>query len=125
MLKALHGGGYITVHNGGSYSLPYISEDLPFSGNLRLKNQTLQVFDGRAWLPVNVSEPLISLDPLAQEAISWATRKRLEEERLEKELNNLSKENAAVKAAVDNLEKAKTQLEVTILLSKDHDKTTS
>jgi hypothetical protein len=43
----------------------------------------------------------------------------------EHELQQLSKENAAIQIALDNLKRAQEQLDVTIILSKEHEKSTS
>ena len=43
----------------------------------------------------------------------------------EDELENLAREHPAINIALDNLKKAKIQLDAIIILSKEHDQTTS
>jgi multidrug resistance efflux pump len=57
----------------------------------------------------------------AEVLLDWAHKKRDEEMQME----SLAKEHPAVQIALDNLKKAKLQLDATIILSKEHDTSTS
>ena len=57
----------------------------------------------------------------AQDAFQWTIRMIAEE----KEARELAKTNPAVQIALDNLENAKHQLRAIILLSKEHNESTS
>ena len=122
MLKALTGLGHIVVMRGGQ-SLPYISPGTRSSGAVRYNEHTanLEVYDGINWQQLTGEVPSIELSATASSAINWAINKMAEET----EYKKLAADHPAVKIAMENLEKAKQQLDVTIILSKDNDKTTS
>jgi multidrug resistance efflux pump len=63
----------------------------------------------------------VSLTGEAEALLDWARKKRNEEV----ELEALAKEHPAINIALANLKKAKMQLDATIILSKEHDQTTS
>ena len=112
MIKAIVGTGHIVV-NGGTNSAPYIIPGSRSGGILRY-NETLgsiEVYDGLSWQQLSV----IALTPNASTAIDWVMNKVAQEAKYEA----LAKDNTAVKIALDNLEKAKQQLDVTIILSKN------
>lgn len=116
MIKAIVGTGHIVV-NGGTNSAPYISPGSRSGGILRY-NETLgsiEVYDGLSWQQLSVNIPSIALTPNASTAIDWVMNKMAQEAKYEA----LAKDNTAVKIALDNLEKAKQQLDVTIILSKN------
>jgi len=75
----------------------------------------LEVNDGSAWMPLG-NQYGINLSTDAINAIDWVNNKIKEEE----ELKALSKDHPAVRLAVENLERARQQLAVTINLSKEH-----
>jgi len=79
------------------------------------------VYDGSIWRELTASYASVDLNYEAQQAIEWASRKMSEEA----ECKVLAEKHVAVKLALDNLERAKQQLDATIILSKEHDKTTS
>ena len=122
MIKGLTGIKGIKVEDGDT-SVPYINANPanPITGMVRVWGTDMQVFDGTSWLTMKTSYASVGLDPVAQEAVDWAKRKMQEE----KDLLQLSKENPAVQIALENLKRAREQLDVTIILSKEHEKSTS
>jgi hypothetical protein len=61
------------------------------------------------------------MNPDAEKAIEWAL-KRIEQE---KQWYELASNNEAVRIALDQLEQAKTKLELTAILARDYEQTTS
>jgi hypothetical protein len=122
MLKAIIGTGHITV-TGGMPSTPYINQGSRSAGMVRWNESTtnLEVYDGSSWQQLVGAVPSVDLTATASAAISWAIQKMAEEENYK----NLAKGNPAIQAAMENLEKAKQQLDVTIILSKEHNVTTT
>jgi multidrug resistance efflux pump len=81
----------------------------------------MEVYDGQNWREIANSYANVSLTGEAEALLDWARRKRNEEA----ELEALAKEHPAINIALANLKKAKMQLDATIILSKEHDQTTS
>jgi hypothetical protein len=107
--------------NAGYSSMPYVNNSNTSAGMVRYNNNNLEVYDGATWLTISGSVAGVGLNGAAESAIDWAMRKMAEEEAM----MALADEYPAVKIALANLEKAKQQLDATIILSKEHDKTTS
>lgn len=122
MIKGLMGSRGIAV-NGGDTSVPYVNQNIsnPVQGMIRVWGNDMQVFDGSNWMNITTSYATIGLDLVTQEAIDWVKQKMQDE----KELHQLSKENPAVRIALENFKRAREQLDVTIILSKEHEKSTS
>jgi hypothetical protein len=122
MIKGLTGDAYITV-TGGNTSVPYINTNPnnPMQGMIRINGSDMQVFDGTMWTTMNTSYASLTLSPTYQSVLYWAMQKMQDE----REIINSAKKHPAVKIALDNLEKAKQQLDVTIILSKEHNDTTT
>jgi hypothetical protein len=123
MIKGIYPGGrYITV-TGGSPGSNYINNysGLQGIGNLRFNtaNQNLEVWDGNAWMTLQMPYATVELDHEAIGLLDWAKEKRAEEWKIKE----LIKTNPAVKLAYDNLLKAKEQLEIITILSKDEETT--
>ena len=114
------GDAFITV-SGGNTSVPYVNynSNNPMQGMIRVNGSDMQVFDGSSWMNINASYATVSLTSVYQSALNWALTKMAEE----KELKILATDHPAVKIAMDNLTKAKQQLDVTIILSKEHNDT--
>lgn len=112
------GKGGVQV-NAGNTSVPYIMPNLnnPMQGMMRINGTDIQVFDGTNWITMNTSYATVELSELTEEAIQWVSRKMQEE----KDLWVLGRQHPAVAAALENLNKAKQQLDVTIILSKEHE----
>jgi hypothetical protein len=123
MIKGIaHTGRYIQV-TGGSPMNPYIPPGSQSAGMVRYNTNmnTMEVYDGQNWKEISNNYASVSLTPDAESLLDWARKKRDEELQLEA----LAKEHPAINIALDNLKKAKIQLDATIILSKEHDTSTS
>lgn len=120
MIKGLvSSGSHINVV-GGAPGTMYIDNTRPLAGTVKYDGtmQSLMIFDGSTWLQLPSSYATVGLTSAAEEALVWVTQKMQEE----KWIKQLAEKHQAVKIAMDNVEKAKQQLDVTIILSKEHDK---
>ena len=119
-----NGSNLLWVSTGGS-TMPYINMNAPSSGMMRWNgnNNSIEVFDGSTnlWQPMYGKTADIQLSPQIQAVMNWANLKMAEESEWEK----LAKTNDAVKIALENMKKAKQQLDITAKLVKDHNETTS
>ena len=115
-------GPFVQVIGGGGYT-PYINMSNPSAGMTRFNGntQSLEVYDGHSWMVISSSVASVGLNNDAAGAITWALKKMAEEAELEK----LAREHPAINLALDNVKKAKTQLDAIIILSKEHDTSTS
>ena len=113
---------YVTAFMGSS-SDPYFSMSAPSAGMLRFNGDTrnFEVYNGSSWMPMNGTSASVSMTPDAEQAISWAIQKMAEE----KAWKELAENNQAVKIALDNLEEARKQLDITAKLARDYEQTTS
>ena len=120
MIKGLQGVTGITV-GGGNTALPYVgpNPNNPMTGMLRIHNTELEVFNGSAWQMLSTSYASVGLDQDVLDIIQWARKKRDEENAWYK----LATTNEAVRIALEQLEQAKTRLELTAILSRDHETT--
>ena len=122
MIKGLnHSGRYLQV-TGGSPMNPYIPPGGQSAGMMRYNTNmnVVEVYDGQVWKEVS-SYASVGLTVEAEALLDWARKKRDEE----LQMQSLAKDHPAVKIALDNLAKAKIQLDATIILSKEHDTSTS
>ena len=107
--------------SGGSTST-YINgySGLQGVGNMRYNttNQNMEVFDGNNWIQLNMGFASVGLNGEAESLLDWAREKRNEE----LAWKSLAEKNKAVKIALDNLEEARKQLDVTAKLAKDIEK---
>ena len=119
-----NGSNLLWVSTGGS-TMPHINMNAPGSGMMRWNgnNNSIEVFDGSTnlWQQMYGKTADIQLSPQIQAVINWANQKMAEESEWEK----LAKTNDAVKIALENMKKAKQQLDITAKLVKDHNETTS
>ena len=123
MIKDVTGSGpFIQVMGGGGYA-PYINMSNPSAGMTRFNGntQSLEVYDGHTWMVISSSVASVGLTGEAQGILMWAKQKMEDEVKLEK----LAKEHPAINLALDNVKRAKTQLDAIIILSKEHEQTTS
>ena len=111
------------VYAAGGSSLPYISynSNNPSQGMLRINGSDMEVFDGNTWMKIYASSANVGLNTEAEQAISWAI-KRMKQE---KDWYELATNNEAVRIALEQLEQAKARLELTTILAREHDETTS
>ena len=120
MIKGLQGISGITV-GGGNTALPYVGPNAnnPMTGMLRINGTEMEVFNGSSWQQLSTSYATVSLDQDTQDLLQWARKKRDEESKW----YSLASSNEAVRIALEQLEQAKTRLELTAILSRDHETT--
>ena len=118
-----NGSPLLWVSTGGS-TMPHINMNAPSSGMMRWNgnNNSIEVFDGsmNLWQQMYGKTVDIQLSPQIQAVINWANLKMAEESEWEK----LAKTNDAVLIALENMKKAKQQLDITAKLVKEHNETT-
>jgi hypothetical protein len=118
------GTSLIWVSSGGS-TMPYINMNVPSSGMVRYNgnSKNLEVFDGgtNLWQQIYGQTADIQVSGDVQVTVNWAKKKIAEEIEWEK----LAETNDAVKIALENMKKAKQQLDITAKLVKEHNESTS
>ena len=122
MIKGLmQSGRYITVTNGNASTYVNGVGGAQGVGNMRYNtsNQCMEVFDGSTWVMLNMSHASVGLNGEAESLLDWARQKRDEE----MAWNSLAEDNKAVKIALDNLEQARQQLNITAKLARDYETT--
>ncbi len=122
MIKGItQSGRYTTVSNGNASTYVNSYSGQQGVGNMRFNTSTqnMEVFDGNNWVMINMSHATVGLTPDAESLLDWARQKRDEE--LAWEL--LAKDNQAVKIALENLNKARQQLDVTAKLAREYETT--
>jgi hypothetical protein len=123
MIKGINQSGrYISVA-GGLPSTTYIN---PYSGALGVGNMryngvssNIEVYDGTMWQTLQSSYATVQLDEEATLILDWAKSAMFEEIKIKE----LAKNHPAIAAAQENVKRAKEQLEITIMLSKDAETT--
>ena len=124
MLKGITQSGRYTVVSGGSAST-YVNgySGAQGVGNVRYNTSTqnMEVFDGSSWIMLNMGYATVGLTGEAESLLDWARKKRDEEMAWEA----LASANQAVKIALDNLNKAREQLDITAKLARDYEQSTS
>jgi hypothetical protein len=129
MIKGLMGSNGVNVLSGNN-SLQYINQNPsnPMQGMIRVWGTDMQVFDGNSWQNIQSSYATVELNADTQQLLEWTRKKKLEEEFL----LTLPSEHPSIKAAKENLNKAKLevrrleeQLKITEILSKDEHETTT
>ena len=120
MIKGLQGISGITV-SGGNTALPYVGPNAnnPMTGMMRINGTEMEVFNGSSWLQLPSSYATVGLDQDTLDVVQWARKKRDEE----MVWQSLAKDNKAVKIALDNLEQARQQLDITSKLAREHETT--
>ena len=114
-------GRYVQVSGGSSSTYVNGYGGAQGVGNMRYNtsNQRMEVFDGTNWQQLNLGSASVGLNGEAESLLDWAREKRNEELMWK----SLASENEAVKIALENLEKAKSQLTVTAQLAREYEKT--
>jgi hypothetical protein len=122
MIKGLQGITGITV-SGGNTALPYVgpNSNNPMTGMIRINGTEMEVFNGSGWQMLSTSYATVGLDQNVLDIVQWARKKRDEELAWE----SLAKDNRAVKIALDNLEQARRQLNITAKLAREYDTETT
>ncbi len=124
MIKGItQSGRYTTVSNGNASTYVNSYSGQQGVGNMRFNTSTqnMEVFDGNNWVMLNMSYASVGLTPDAESLLDWAKEKRNEELAWE----SLAEDNQAVKIALENLNKARQQLDVTAKLAREYEQTTS
>lgn len=116
-------GRYVQVSGGTASTYVNGYSGSQGVGNMRYNtsNQRMEVFDGSNWIQLNMGSASVGLSPEAESLLDWARDKRNEELMWQ----SLAKDNKAVKIALDNLEQARQQLDITAKLARDYEQTTS
>ena len=120
MIKGLAGTCGVTV-SAGNTALPYVGPNPsnPMTGMLRIHNTDIEVFNGNVWQQLSSSYATVGLDQDVLDIVQWARKKRDEENTWYK----LATTNEAVRIALEQLEQAKTRLELTAILSREYETT--
>ncbi len=116
-------GRYVQVSGGTASTYVNGYSGSQGVGNMRYNtsSQRMEVFDGNGWVQLNLGSASVGLNSEAESLLDWARDKRNEELMWQ----SLAKENQAVKIALDNLEKARQQLDITAKLAREYEQTTS
>ena len=116
-------GRYVQVSGGTSSTYINGYSGLQGVGNMRYNtsNQHMEVFDGNNWVMLNMGSVSVGLNGEAESLLDWAREKRNEELKWQE----LAEKNKAVKIALDNLEQARQQLDITAKLAREYETTTS
>ena len=106
------GSKYITAYMGSTND-PYFNMSAPSAGMLRFNGdiRQMEVYDGSGWRTMGGTSASVSMNPDAEKAIDWALKHMAKE----KEWYELASNNEAVRIALDQLEQAKTRLELTTI----------
>jgi len=124
MIKNITSSGrYVQVSGGGSSTYVNSYSGLQGVGNMRYNtsNQCMEVFDGNNWITIAMDYATVGLNGEAESLLDWARQKRDEEFAWKA----LAEKNQAVKIALENVEKAKQQLNITAKLAREYEQTTS
>ena len=123
MIKFISSSSPNLVVYSGSASMPYINMSNVSAGMMRYNgnNSCIEVYDGSTWQMLQGGSATVDMTGPANDAIIWAQKKMVEEKTWEK----LAETNEAVKIALENLNKAREQLDITAKLARDYDQTTS
>ena len=123
MIKGINSTGRYTVVQGGTAMNPYISPGGQSAGMVRYNTNMniMEIYDGQSWKELFTSHASVGLTSEAESLLDWARNKMTEE----LQYKAIADEHPAVKIALENLERAKQQLDATIILSKEHDTSTS
>jgi hypothetical protein len=123
MIKGINSTGRYTVVQGGTAMNPYIAPGGQSAGMVRYNTNMniMEIYDGQSWKELFTSYASVGLTSEAESLLDWARNKMAEE----LQYKAIANEHPAVKIALENLERAKQQLDATIILSKEHDTSTS
>ena len=113
-------GKYISVFNGQP-AATYVNgySGLQGVGNVRYNttNQAFEVFDGNNWMTLSMPFASVGLSSEAETIMDWAKDKYYKEQ----QLKELAEKNKAVKIALDNVEQAQRQLDITANLAREYE----
>lgn len=116
-------GRYMTVTGGTASTYINGYSGLQGVGNMRYNTSTqrMEVFDGNNWVQINTGYASVGLTGEAESLLDWAREKRNEE----MAWKALAEKNQAVKIALDHLNKAREQLDITAKLAREYDTETT
>ena len=115
MIKHVYGSGrYIVTTNNGVSNYMNNYSGAQGLGNMRFNTttQSVEVYDGQMWHPLQMDTVNLSLTPDAQDAIAWADQKRHEEIRMQ----TLAEKHPAVADLVAAVRDAEEKLRVAVAL---------
>jgi hypothetical protein len=121
MIKSIMPSGrYMTVSNGNTSTYVNSYSGSQGVGNMRYNtsSQNMEVYDGNNWVTINMDHASVGLNSEAESLLDWARQKRDEELAWE----SLAKDNQAVKIALENLNKAREQLDITAKLAREYER---
>jgi hypothetical protein len=117
MINNVLAGSFVTVSGGSGSTYVYGNPNAQGLGNMRYNTvtQKIEVYDGNNWIQMQMPDVMIDLNPEAQSLLSWARKKRDQEQELER----LVKNYPALADAKENLERAQEQLDMLVTLARD------
>jgi hypothetical protein len=123
MIKGITQSGRYTVVSGGNVSHPYISPGSAGAGMIRWNPNMncMEVNDGNTWKMIDMGYASVGLTPEAESLLDWARKKRDEELAWQ----SLAENNQAVKIALEHVEEARRQLDITAKLAREYDTETT
>lgn len=123
MINGISITGKYMVANGGYSSTPYVNMSNPSAGMVRYNGNSnnLEIYDGSSWMTYSSTIASVGLNAEAESLLDWAKKKRDEEA----EWYKLASNNEAFRIALEQLEQAKTRVEITAKLVREHDTTTT
>jgi hypothetical protein len=122
MIKNINASGrYMQVSGGNASTYVNSYSGQQGVGNMRYNTSTqnMEVFDGNNWVMIAMDHASVGLNPDAESLLDWARKKRDEELAWQ----SMAEKNAAVKIALENLEQARQQLDITAKLARDYETT--
>ena len=118
MIKNITPGMGITVNNSHS-SWPSFYNSIGSTGNnligqmrYNVSNQSIEVYDGTAWLMMTPAYPTIELAPHVQVVVTWAQNKMAEESRV----RELAAKHPSVADALAAVDRAQEQVRIVAAL---------
>jgi hypothetical protein len=117
MINNVLGGSFVTVSGGSGSTYVNGYNGAQGVGNMRYNTtmQRIEVYDGNNWIQMQMPDVMIDLNPEAQSLLSWARKKRDQEQELERLVQNYP----ALADARENLERAQEQLDMLATLARD------
>ena len=117
MIKNVYGSGrYLTTLNNGATNYMNNFSGAQGLGNMRFNTttQSVEVYDGQMWQPMQMTDVSVVLTQDAVEAISWADQKRKEEH----DIRELAEQHPAVADQLAAVREAEEKLRMTVELIK-------
>jgi len=117
MIKNVYGSGrYLTTLNNGATNYMNNFSGAQGLGNMRFNTttQSVEVYDGQMWQPMQMTDVSLSLTQDAVDAIAWADQKRVEEMKIKA----LAEQHPTVADQVAAVRDAEEKLRMTVELIK-------